>query len=90
MKKYNEEIANNEKVEFIHFSLDRADAAALKWAKKESFPWAHVLPKQHTKSGLKKYAKSFVPYYVLLSKDGKVVAEGKQATFQKAKTLTTS
>jgi|TARA_B110000908_G_scaffold74107_1_gene89316 hypothetical protein len=87
VKSYNSDIATNDKVEFIHYSLDRTDAAALKWAKKESFPWAHILPAKHAVSGLAKYAKNFVPYYMLIDKDGKILAEGSRAIFAKIKTL---
>jgi predicted AlkP superfamily phosphohydrolase/phosphomutase len=81
VKSFNEKIATNDKVEFIHYSLDRTTEAALKWAKKESFPWAHVLVDKHEESGLKKYAKKFVPYYMLVDKDGQILAEGHQAVF---------
>lgn len=87
MKSYNAEIATKEGVEFILFSLDRDAAAALVWAKKENFPWAHILPDRHRASGLKKYAKSYVPYFMLIDKGGKILAEGKQAVFAKVKTL---
>jgi len=87
VKSYQSEIAPKENVEFIHFSLDRADAAALAWAKKESFPWAHILPAKHGASGLQKYAKNFVPYYMLIDKEGKILAEGSQAVFSKVKSL---
>jgi len=81
VESYNKKIAPNDMVEFIHFSLDRTSAAALKWAREENFPWAHVLPDKHADSGLGKYAKKFVPYYMLVDKDGKILAEGSQAVF---------
>lgn len=87
MKSFNKKIANNDKVEFIHFSLDRTTDAALEWAKKEKFPWAHVLADKHVKSGLQQYAKRFVPYYMLIDKDGKILAEGSQAVFDKVDSL---
>jgi hypothetical protein len=87
VKSYNAEIATKESVEFIHFSLDRTPKAALAWAKKENFPWAHILPDQHSDSGLKKYAKNYVPYYMLIDKEGKILAEGKQAVFAKVRAL---
>lgn len=87
MKSYETEIATRDNVEFIHFSLDRTPKAALAWAKKEKFPWAHVLPAKHGASGLQKYAKNFVPYYMLIDKEGKILAEGSRAVFAKVKTL---
>ncbi|MBT8037942.1 MAG: hypothetical protein KJO21_10400 [Verrucomicrobiae bacterium] len=87
MKSYKQEIVPKENVEFIHFSRDRTPAAALVWAKKEKFTWPHILPSRHRDSGLQKYAKNFVPYYMLIDKDGKILAEGKQAVFAKVKTL---
>lgn len=87
MEKYNADIATNDNVEFIHFSLDRSDKAALTWAKKEKFPWAHILPAKHKASGLEKYAKNYVPYYMLIDKEGKILAEGSQAVFAKVKSL---
>ncbi len=87
MKSYNAEIATKENVEFILFSQDRTSRDALAWAKKENFPWAHILPRKHRASGLKKYAKSYVPHFVLIDKEGKILAEGKQAVFAKVKTL---
>ncbi len=83
MESFNNKIADNDKVEFVHFSLDRSPEAALAWAKKENFPWPHVLADKHVESGLQKYAKRFVPYYMLIDKDGKILAEGSQAVFDK-------
>ena len=87
MKSYESEIAPKENVKFIHFSPDRTDAAALAWAKKEKFPWAHILPAKHASQGLQRYAKNDVPYYVLIGRVGKVLAEGARAVFSKMKTL---
>lgn len=87
MESYNKHIAKNDKVEFIHYSLDRSADAAEKWAKKEKFVWPHILPDKHRASGLAKYAKNFVPYYMLIDKDGKIMAEGKQQVFAKIQSL---
>ena len=86
--KYNDVIANNKKVEFIHVSLDRDEKAAEAWAKKENFPWYHVLPEKVKRSELKQYHTSgSVPFYVLIDKNGKVEAKGSSQSFQKAKEL---
>ena len=87
MESYKRKIAKNDKVEFIHFSLDRTPEAALEWAKKEKFPWPHVLAEAHNASGLKSYAKRFVPYYMLVDADGKILAEGNPAVFDKIDSL---
>ena len=87
MESYKRKIADNDKVEFIHFSLDRTPDAALAWAKKEKFPWPHVMADKHTDSGLKKYMKRFVPYYMLVDADGNILAEGNPAVFDKVDSL---
>lgn len=88
MAKYNDVIANNDKVEFIHVSLDRDEDAALSWAKKENFPWLHVLPEKQKRSDLRKYHTSgSVPFYVLVDKDGQVLTKGSNASFKKAAEL---
>lgn len=87
MKSYNEKIAPKKNIEFILFSLDRSDDAALEWAKKEKFPWAHIMPDKHSKSGLSKYKKPYVPYYVMIDKEGKILAEGKAGILAKTQEL---
>jgi len=87
VKTYNKKIAPKKNIEFILFSLDRSDEPALKWAKKESFSWAHILPDKHRKSRLLKYKKPFVPYYVMIDKEGEILAEGKDGILAKAKEL---
>lgn len=85
MAKYNKVIADNQNVEFIHVSLDRDEDAALEWAKKESFPWLHVLPEKQKRSDLKKFHTSGrVPSYVLVDKDGKLITSGSSQAFKKA------
>jgi hypothetical protein len=84
--KYNKELAANENVEFIHASLDQSDEAALEWAKKEKFPWLHVMKKNMAKAGIAKFHTSgSVPFYCFVDKDGKVLAKGSHASFAKAK-----
>ena len=83
MESYNEKIAGNDKVEFIHFSHDESDGDALKWAKKEKFPWLTVLPGRRKAADLEKFAGEYVPEYLLISKDGEVVAKGKDECFAK-------
>ena len=88
MDTYNSKIASNDKVELIMASGDQDPKAALGWAKKHTFPWPTVLMKEIQKAGLAKYRSGFVPHYVLIDKDGKKLAEGKEASLKKAAELT--
>ncbi|MAT30797.1 MAG: hypothetical protein DBX00_04910 [Verrucomicrobia bacterium] len=88
MKQYQAEIADNPGVEMIHVSLDRDKKAAETWAAKEGFPWPTVMMDNLKKSGFEDYMPRGVPNYKLLSKDGKIVAEGKGEVFAKAAELT--
>ena len=88
MKQYQAEIADNPSVEMIHVSLDRDKKAAETWAAKEGFPWPTVMMDNLKKSGFEDYMPRGVPNYKLLSKDGKIVAEGKGEVFAKAAELT--
>lgn len=89
MAKYKEKIEGNNRVEFIHVSLDSNKDAALEWAAKEKFPWLHVLPDKVKRSGLKPFHTSgSVPFYCLIDGDGKTLATGSGAAFAKAEELT--
>tara|TARA_B100000927_G_scaffold196334_1_gene158578 strand:+ start:2375 stop:2656 length:282 start_codon:yes stop_codon:yes gene_type:complete len=88
VKQYQAEIANNPSVEMIHVSLDRDKKAAEAWAAKEGFPWPTVMMDKIKESGFEDHMPSAVPDYKLLSKDGKVVAQGKGKVFAKAAELT--
>jgi len=58
-------------------SGDRDVSAALKWAKKENFPWPQVMAKNVTKGySFMKHRNRFFPQYLLVDKDGNKVAEG--------------
>ncbi len=81
MKSYNAQIAKNSDVDMIHIALEE-DSAALKWAKKEQFPWPHIM-QNNMGSFLKKYFKGFAPTYVLVDREGKVLANGKGPIFEK-------
>jgi hypothetical protein len=81
VESYHEKIAGKDQVEMVHFSYDESEEEALKWAKKEKFPWLTVLPSKHEATGLEEFAGDFVPEYLLISKDGKVVANGKDECF---------
>ena len=87
MDTYNSKIADNDKVELIMASGDRTAEAALNWAKKHTFPWPTVMSSNVQKAGLAKYRSGFVPHYVLIDKDGKKLAEGKEASLRKAAEL---
>ncbi len=86
--KYNQVIAGNATVEFIHVSLDHDEKAALIWAQKEQFPWLHVLPEKVKRSKLGKFHTSgSVPFYVLIDKQGKIITKGSSSAFSKAADL---
>ena len=72
----------------IHVSLDRDKKAAEACAAKEGFPWPTVMMDKIKESGFEDHMPSAVPDYKLLSKDGKVVAQGKGKVFAKAAELT--
>jgi len=81
VKAYNSSIATYENVEMVLVSADRSEAAALKWASKEKFPWPHVLAGSKGYTDLQKMAKNYVPYYLLVDGSGKKIAEGAEAVF---------
>tara|TARA_R110002096_G_scaffold27577_17_gene84227 strand:- start:23 stop:298 length:276 start_codon:yes stop_codon:yes gene_type:complete len=84
VEKYNETVADNNKVAFIHISQDSSDSDAEDWATAESFPWLTVLPDDVKRSDLAEYhTRSVVPFYTMVDGDGKEVANGSSAIFQK-------
>lgn len=89
METYNDKIAKKSKVELILVSLDAEKDDALTWAKKENFPWPHVqmaeFEKKESELDFKKVKITAVPTYILIDKKGKVVAQGKEAVFKKAR-----
>ena len=88
MEKYNEKIADNPKVELIHVSQDQESPAAETWAVDAGFPWLTVLPENFEESGmLKYYTEPEVPFYTMVDGDGKEVAQGAAAIFEKIDSL---
>lgn len=90
MESYNTKIATKPNVEMVHISLERGDGGnetALKWAKKESFPWPTVLPSDKNSVIFKDTEVRFVPTYVLFDKDGNEIVRGKDECFEKIKGL---
>ena len=81
VESYNKKIAGNSKVELVHFTYDESDEDALKWAKKEKFPWPTILKSKQKATDLEKFAGEYVPEYILINKDGKVIANGKEECF---------
>ena len=59
----------------LHVSLE-PEVPALKWAKKAGFTWNHIMQVDAKKLDLFKLYEGYVPRYVLVDKDGKVLAEG--------------
>lgn len=88
METYNSKIANNDKAELVHVSLDDDKKDAVNWAKSVNFPWPTVLSNKQRSSGLMQYAGRGVPHYALIDKNGKQLATGKQACLQKIEELT--
>lgn len=68
-------------------SFDRSKSDAAEWAKKESMPWPTILGDDKNGSHLLKAPVNAVPTYRLYTVDGKIIAEGKKAVFEKLKTL---
>lgn len=88
MKSYNKDIASNDKVEMIHISRDTNEKEALKWAKKEKFPWPTISMKNSSREKfLMSYYGGGVPTYVLVDRDGKKLASGKAAIWAKLSAL---
>lgn len=69
-------------------SRDSDDDAAESWAKKNNFPWPTIMMDKQEKSGLEKFKGRGVPHYVLIDKEGKELAVGKDQSFDKIKELT--
>ena len=86
MESYKKHLANNPKVAMVHVSYDEDLAEATKWAKKESFPWPHVMKDDVSKFFLQFYGGG-VPTYVLIDKEGNKIATGKGAIFAKLDSL---
>ena len=88
MVDYNEKIAKKANLEFIMVSLDDQESSAVKWAKKEDFPWPTLLLPQYTKEkknlGLIDSLGEAVPDYALLDKNGKIIARGKDQVYKLA------
>ena len=84
MQTYNNSIAGNEKVELLLMSSDRSDADALKWSKKENFPWPQIMKgKISSEWNFMKHRSRYVPQYLLIDKQGNKVADGLPASLQK-------
>ena len=87
MESYKEHLADSTKVAMIHVSYDEQEADALSWAIKEGFPWLTVLSSKLEEADLEKFAGDFVPEYLLLSPDGKVLASGKDECLKRIAAL---
>ena len=83
VEKHNKLIAPNDKVAMVHVSFDDDLDEATNWAKKEGFRWLTIFQDDLEASGLKGYGGDFVPDYVLIDKNGKVVTKGKDEVFTK-------
>ena len=89
MEQYKTDIADNQKVAFIHVSHDRDEDAAEDWAAKENLPWLSVLHGDVDRSDLLDYKiANSVPHYILVDAEGNRLADGSSGVFSKAKELT--
>lgn len=88
MAAYNEHIANNDKVEFIHVSKDDSKKDALNWATAANLPWLTVLDSKARSAGMLAYDQGGMPQYYLIAKNGEVLASKEQEAFAKIKNLT--
>ena len=75
MEKYNDKISAMDNVEMVQASMDHDPAKAAEWAKKESFPWPTVLNEDIAKTALKDVVVLGPPSYVLMDRDGKILAQ---------------
>ena len=89
MAAYKQNIADNDKVEFIQVSMDDSKKDALDWAVDAKLPWLHVLKSKARGAGMMKFAEGDgVPQYYLIDKDGKVLASDEREAFAKIAELT--
>ena len=86
MESYQKDVASNPKVEMIHLSRDRDNAAALKWARKDKLPWPTIMRNQIAASLLTHYSNR-LPTYILIDREGNKVAEGKGPVWDKIKAI---
>lgn len=84
MEQYQQKIAKNPKVEFIHVSQDSSEDSAEEWAAKEAFPWLTVVPGDVDRSKLLEFKLgNSVPHYIMVDSAGERVANGSSAVFRK-------
>ena len=86
VESYQKHVVPNPKVEMIHLSRDRNNAAALKWASKDKLPWPTIMRDQIDASLLTHYSNR-LPTYILIDREGNKVAEGKGPVWSKLKTI---
>ena len=82
LEKYKKHIVPNPNVELIHASYDEKEKNALKWAKKENFPWPTVLQPEWEAVGLMEYD-AFAGEIVLVDSSGKMITKDEDEAFAK-------
>ena len=87
MKTYNEKVAKNDDIDLIQVSLDRDANSALKWAKKEKFPWHCIPNKNHKSAKMDKYNVRGVPTYILVDAEGKEITRDRTQVMKKLQGL---
>jgi len=86
VESYQKDVVPNSKVEMIHLSRDRNNAAALKWASNDKLPWPTIM-KDGIDAALMTHYSNRVPSYILIDREGNKVAEGKGPVWSKLKTI---
>lgn len=71
-------------------NFDRGEKSALKWAKQDRMPWPIVLKKDAPEVYFGKIGNLSLPAYLVVDKDGKLLAHGKEAALKKLAELKSS
>lgn len=71
-------------------NYDQSEKSALRWAKQDKMPWPIVLEKDAPNVYFGKIDNLPLPAYLLIDKNGKLIAHGKEATMEKLEKLKTS
>ncbi len=73
---YNQTVKNNKGLEIIQMSQDYEIDGALEWSRDAKLTWPIVLLDDQQTTALTKFAERGLPHYILISNQGKVIAQG--------------